>query len=323
MHRSSWSLYDEQGTQVLGPVEVDTGSNGLDEFSFNPGAEAVAQGVELADGVYTARFSVTVTKGELTRTGTEDLTVELLADPPADEPEILEAHRLWRDGHRLTRSPYFEVASYPGSWERGVVRLRDARGHVADWTTVGNPCLYSCDPWQLDFDDLFGWAPRPGWYDVELKAPDSWGRMAVMHLGKVEVQDLTRVERTVVATARNALASRRGDTRVYELRIPSFRALDRVELVGAHVDPVSDRAEGALTARIPRLGRTWLGGSWLEDTRGRWREVRRMAVPEDLPSRVDMQGKVVQVRVQGDPRRSRIARLRIQVHGFEWRSPHV
>jgi hypothetical protein len=320
-HRSTWSLYDGQGQQVLDPVEVQPGSTGLDELTFNPGAEAVAQGVELADGVYTARFSVTGTKGELTRTGTEDVTVELLADPPADEPEILAAHRVWRDGHRLTRSPYLEVASYPGSWERGLVRLRNAHGRVVDRTTVGSPCLFSCDPWRLDFDELFGSAPRPGRYGVELTAPDSWGRMAVMRLGQVEVQRLARVEKTVVAGARAALVSRHGDTRVYELRVPSFRALDRVELVDVDVDPTSSRAEGPLAARIPRLGREWLGGSDLDHRRGTWREVRTMGISEALPSRIDLQGGAVQVRVQGDPDRSRIARVRLQVHGYAWRSP--
>jgi hypothetical protein len=323
-HQSTWSLYDEQGSQVLGPIAVTTGTHGLDEFRLSPGAEAESLGLRLADGLYTVRFSVTVTKGDLTRTGTQDRAIELLNDPPVDQPQIRTARRLWRDGHRLT-TPYFEVASYPGSWDDGILRLRDSRGRVVESARVDSPCSYdasSCQPWKLDFDRLLG-APLPGRYDVELKMPDSWGRLSVTHLGQVEVQDRIRVARTVVATAAQALKSRHGKTRVYQLRIPSFRALDWIGSVDGGVDATSAHPDGLTAMRIPDVSNQWVAGEHVEDLRGKWRDIRMMSMPEDLPSQVDLQGKPVQIRVQGDPVKSRVDRVRIRVHGYVWRSPRA
>ena len=92
-HRLSWSLYDAEGEQVVAPVDVPVGTSGLDQVEISPGAHAAGA---LSDGIYTVRFDVTVSKGDLIRTGTAERQIEIINDPPADQPEILAARRTWR-----------------------------------------------------------------------------------------------------------------------------------------------------------------------------------------------------------------------------------
>ena len=311
-HESSWSLFDQQGTQVLGPVEVPGERSQVEEFQFNPAAALEQQDRQLADGLYTVRFTVTVTKGDLTRTGTADRSVQLINDPPADEPDILTARRLWRQGTAVT--PYFEVASYPGSWASGTLRLRNSHGKAVSSATITNPCWTGdcAQPWKVHVAHQLG-MPRPGRYDVELTIPDSWGRLSVMPLGKIKVERLIKVQRTVIAVASKALTSRRGDTRIYQVRTPSLSALVMVDRVVAEVDTTGQHPAGLTAVRIPSLSRYWMSGERLEDARGPWREVRGMGVWTVL------RAKPVQIRVEGGAAASHLDRVRIRITAHVFR----
>jgi hypothetical protein len=322
-HRLSWSLYDAQGEQVVAPVNVPVGTSGLDQVEISPGAHAAGT---LSDGVYTVRFDVTVSKGDLTRTGSAQRQIEIINDPPTDRPRILSARRTWRPVAGWGRAvPRFRVQAYRGSYATGTLRVRNSRGRVIADRQLTNPCLSgypgcTSDPvWDVDFDDLGTLVPRPGAYTAELVMPDSYGRMMVRDLGTIDIQQCVSVQRTTTAKAGRALLRKSGNARVYQLRVPTLRNVQWLGNLVARVRPVADEPRGIAHARIPVFSDRWRAATKL-GPRSRWATVPLSRWPgydEGLPTPL---GKKVQIRVKGDRARSRVDRIALTVAVGVWRS---
>ncbi|WP_109510048.1 hypothetical protein [Nocardioides speluncae] len=203
----SWELLDGDGERVAGPVQVVDGETDREsEFDVSPGKET--NGV-LPDGNYVLRLTATVTRGDIVKTGSLDRHITIVNDPPADNPKLLFAQRILRPGtrHEFGSSARFSVQGYPGT-AGGTLRIRNRAGRVVFTDDLWNPCagLTTCtNPiWRPNIS-MFSFNSRDaGTYTAELTLPDSWGRPMTKQLGKVYVQDVDPVRRTVQLTATSA-----------------------------------------------------------------------------------------------------------------------
>jgi hypothetical protein len=357
----SWDLFDAEGNHVVGPVEVATGQlESYVGFRFDPGVQA---NVPLPDGSYTAVVTSRIPRGELTKTGSDLVAVNLVNDPPADHPHVLKARRLIRPGTVWgSGEAYFEVESLSGSTRPGKLRRRSSKGVLVKTMSLANPCssvtVATCGPWRLNID-RYGdnVSPlKPGNYSAELVMPDTYGRMMVKPLGKVEVQRLKAVAKAVSATASRAWAgdlgavgrcssvsrpgvrgwrqslgllslsrcdSRRGDADVvrqgFELRMPGAAGYETTLSVSPELyTGARNPSQWATTSRrIPRLDRRWERGIDLGDGVG-----RQPAGGFNLPWHVDLRGAKVQVRVSiANGIRYDVGRFRVHVDYLVWRTP--
>ena len=196
-HDLSWSLFNSQGEQVLGPVQVaDNSVNGLDHVTLNVGRSAAGP---IPDGTYAVRFTATFAKASLTGSTSEDQEFRIVNDPPADSPSVTARRRVVRPGAAGgPETARFLVQAYPGSLAGGTLRLRNHHGRVVQTRTVQNPCspwwpAGDCDQTPTWRVSVHGWSDtgrplRSGRYIAQLKMPDSYGRMMVTQLGPVFVR---------------------------------------------------------------------------------------------------------------------------------------
>jgi hypothetical protein len=326
-HDLSWSLFDRDGVRVVGPVTAPTSPSRVDEPEFSPGAHATGP---LPDGTYTARFTATVTKGDLKRSGTTEKTIELVNDPPADEPRLLSAYRRLRDltGQRYPR-PRFLVQGYPGSFRPGTLRLRDRSGAVVGSLRISNPCGFgfsSCsDPvWDVDFAG-FGTLNNlsAGFYEAELEMPDSYGRTMVRRLGRVVADRSVAVTRTVDVGAAGAAVAGRPGKRTFVVRIPAVRAVQSVSELVVEVRTAHRAPRGRTATRVPALPTRWEPGYRLGPRRG-WTFAGSVSPYSEPPPQPELQGAAVRVRVSGaDASRARIDRIRLRTTFWVWRPPNA
>lgn len=312
-HRTTWALVDAAGDTVHGPHEGPLSTQPYDMVRLEPG--------QLPDGDYTARFEVTVAKGDLSRTGVAEEPVTVLADPPVAMPELLAAERVMRvDGPRSVW-PSFTVASIPGSSRgSGALVIRDARGRYQQEVAVQNPCGTWCsasEEWEVDLADLdvglYG-----AFHTAELVMPDPWGRSYVRPLGRIDLQDLEQVYRKRTVDADAALVSRKGDRRVYEVRIPGVRDPQEVGLT-AGVRIVDGPPRGTLRTRVHPLERDWSrrrslgqGHGWRIVDAGDW---RRLGADDPHPG-----GDRLRVEVVGPARWSEVSKVRVALYADVWRT---
>lgn len=312
-HRTTWSLVDAAGETVHGPHEGPLSTQPYDMVRLEPG--------QLPDGNYTARFEVTVTKGELSRTGVAEEPITVQADPPVEMPELLAAERLMRvDGPRSVW-PSFTVASIPGSSSGpGKLVIRDDRGRWQQEVDVPNPCRGGCGPgevWDVDLADLdvglYG-----AFHTAELVMPDPWGRRFVRPLGRIDLQGLEQVYRKRTVDAGAALVSRRGDRRVYEIRIPGVRDPQEVGLT-AGVRIVDGPPRGTIRTRVHPLERGWSrrrslgqGAGWRIVDAGDW---RRLGADDPHPG-----GDRLRIEVSGPARWSEVSKVRVALYADVWRT---
>jgi hypothetical protein len=321
----SWSLFDRDGVRVVGPVTAPTSASGVDEPDFSPGAHATGR---LPDGAYTARFTATVTKGDLARSGSAETTIELVNDPPADDPRLLSAYRRLRDRtFQRYPAPRFLVQAYPGSSRDGMLRLRDRSGAIIASRRVSNPCWFgsaSCaDPvWDADFAG-FGTLNNvsAGFYQAELEMPDSYGRMMVRRLGRVVADRSVPITRTVDVGAAGAAVAGRPGKRTFVVRIPAVRALQYVAELGVAVREAHRAPRGRTAIRVPALSTGWERGNPLAPRRG-WSFVGSVSPWLEPRPEAELQGAAVRVRVSGaDASHARIDRIRLRTTFYAWRPP--
>lgn len=312
-HRLTWSLVDAEGRAVLGPIEGAVSTAPYDTVRLEPG--------RLPDGDYTVRFQVTATDGGLSRTGVVEEPITVLSDPPVEMPALLSAERLMRvDGPRSVW-PSFTAASIPGpSSGAGALVVRDAQGRFQQEVAVRNPCGTWCsawDEWEVDLADLdvglYG-----DFHTAELVMPDPWGRPFVRPLGRIDLQGLEQVYRKRTVDADAALVSRRGDRRVYEIKIPGVRDPQEVGLT-AGVRIVDGPPRGTIRTRVQPLERDWSrrrslgqGAGWRIVDAGDW---RRLGADDPHPG-----GDRLRVEVTGPARWSEVSKVRVALYARVWRT---
>lgn len=310
--RLTWVVRDAEGNALDAPVEaaLPPGSDTISSLDLNPVA---AVGAPLPDGTYSVEFTARWTKSDRIAEATGSTTVQVLADPPVDPPEVVASQRTWRPGARRMRAtPAFEVEDNGTGELPGVVRLRSPAGRVvarAYFPESGDDGL-----WHLDFrgfttNDVVG-LPR-GQYTAELVMADGYGRRTVCELGVIHVWERDELDRRRMVSADRALVSTRGDTRTYRLGLGRLRHFDHVDFVTAGVyTPVPGEPRGRMWLRLPGSG---LGWKAVDLDRG-YALVQGRHVDGLNPVSVE-------VRISGDAVRSRIEHVWLQRYAYVWKRP--
>jgi len=265
----SWELFDSTGARVIEPVLVRTAATAeYPSFSFSPGR--AAHGV-LADGEYTAMFTATVTRGEVTKSTSVTEAITIANDPPRQNPRVLTAIRRIYSEYAAGvayEGGLFRVEALPTDSSRlgpATFRLRNPAGQVVYTRTLREPCsdLYGRESvWDVEGIDL----DRPGRYRAELTMPDSWGRPLAKDLGPVYVMRKVTVRPSVVVSA----ARSRVTPTIFRAKIPMVKDL-RYYLDRGSVN-VLFRGKGNIrtpSCRVLALSKAWQR-SRLSDRRG-WR----------------------------------------------------
>jgi hypothetical protein len=357
----SWEVRDGDDV-VSGPVTASSGNTGIDSvMTVAPGAHANGP---IPDGSYQLVTTSTVHKGALAKSSTSSRPITIVNDPPAEQAALLKARRLIRPLTAWgTGEAFFQVASIPGSTRPAALRLRNSKGVVVKTVAARNPCATStqttCQPWALAVDrwgDSNNWM-KPGTYTAELRMPDSYGRMMLKPLGKVEFQELRDVTMTVSAVATSAavevgsLVGRCSSVRrpgvhgwkgslglmslsrcrnrsgyrdvvrqTFQLRLPQVRNYESTVFVAPSLyTGAPHQAElGTTSGRIPALGNAWQRGISFGGGVS-WKPVGAVSLPD---RRFDARRRVVQVRAAvANGAHYDIGRVLLRVAYRVWRTP--
>lgn len=293
----TWELYD--GSQrLIGPVPMVQGVTlpGVPaEFSLGKNAT-----MPLADGIYTARFTLTTGRGDIGRSAVREVPIEVVNNPAAEVASTLSAQRVIRPPHLVLIDPpqrlwtaRFKVRSpHPTGAGPAMLVVRDAKGRVVARVNAHHEAGSNVRDWIGTWggNRQDGLMSPAGTYQAEMVMPDSFGRPLVKRLGPIYLETTTVATRSIWLKAGPArVGARRVVGACSRVRAPGPFGLDgSVGLLS--LDRCRSRAgtrdvaQQTFAARIPLAGPsrevrayTVQGGARIDLAGMRHRGVNRIA----------------------------------------------
>lgn len=312
---ATWSLLDEEGTVVVGPIAVPHLSN-VDEFAVDPEGHGVAVG----PGTYTLTASWLPTASGPEES--DSLPLTFVADPgPIPVSTVKPATRALYDDP--TSAATWTAPQLSGRFASATMTVTGPGGYRR--TDVVWPCRTVDSECGRAATYFFRWNQRgvPGIYHATAAVPDPWGRTVAVDLGTIRQYGSVGIQRQTTWPRDRWITGRKGTTNVvFHLRLPAWNTnrVDQFAVSSRASTSVRHSVAYKVRYRLPGI-HGWTGWRSIVASPARYRPLWLQAtgLAFGATNRIDLAGRPLDVQVRvSDGRKIKLLGLMALFGGSHW-----